>query len=338
MWTIEPPRASSCPRAALCAIRNAPRRFVARIRSQLSSSISRNARSSAMPALLTSTSIRCQRSSAAATAPSTAAASLTSGECVHALPPAAAISCAACSSGLLRRPISITSAPSLANRSAIARPIPCPAPVTTMFRPSKRGFDTTLLSLLDGARDDAADEMTLEDQIRSDHGQRRDQQAGHQRRIVGRETALQLQHADRERLHAVALKYEEREEELVPGPQHVEDDERRERRLRERQEDSLKGAMDAGSVDPRCLDQLVRHGLEERRPQVHVEREVQCRVEEDYPPVGVQQAKLDELDVDRDHQEQGRDREPGQHEEVDRAGEAPAQLREGVARDRRWAN
>ena len=44
--------------------------------------------------------------------------------------------------------------------------------------------------LLDGARDDAADEMALEDQVRADHGQRRDQQPGHQRRVVGGEAAL----------------------------------------------------------------------------------------------------------------------------------------------------
>src|SRR5712692_2421953 len=273
MWTIAPPPAATWVRATRCAIRKAPRRFVARMRSQPSSSISRNARSSAMPALLTSTSIRSQRSSAAATAPSTAAASLTSAECVHALPPAAAISCAAWSSGSRRRPISITSAPSAANRSAIARPIPCPAPVTTTVRPSKRRvLDTTLLSLLDGARGDAANEMTLEDQIRADHGQRRDQEAGHQRRVVGGEAALQLEHADGERLHVVGLEYEEREQELVPGPEHVEDDERRDRRLREGQEDPLEGAMDARSVDPRCLNQLVRHGLEIGRHQVDVER------------------------------------------------------------------
>src|ERR1700693_1146980 len=214
MWTIEPPPLATWARATLCAIRNAPRRFVARMRSQPSSSISRNAFSSAMPALLTSTSICCQRCRATATASSTAAASPTSAGCVHALPSAAAISCAACSSGSRRRPISITSAPSAANRSAMARPIPWPAPVTTTFRPSKRRVvDTTLLSLFHGARGDAADEMTLEDQVRADHGQRRDQEAGHQRRVIGGEAALELEHADGERLHVVGLKDEEREQE-----------------------------------------------------------------------------------------------------------------------------
>ncbi len=57
MCTIEPPPAAACTRATRWAIRNAPRRFVAKIRSQLSSSISRKGFSSAMPALLTRTSI-----------------------------------------------------------------------------------------------------------------------------------------------------------------------------------------------------------------------------------------------------------------------------------------
>src|SRR5207247_871404 len=208
MWTIAPPPLATWARPTLCAIRNAPRRFVPRTRSQLSSSSSRNACSSAMPALLTSTSIRSQRCKAAATASSTAAASLTSAGCVQALPPAAAISCAACSSGSRRRPISITSAPSAANRSAIARPIPCPAPVTTTFRLSKRRVDTALsfrylALLLDSARDDAANQMALEDQVRADHGQRRDQEAGHQRRVIGGEAALKREPADGERLHVV---------------------------------------------------------------------------------------------------------------------------------------
>src|SRR3989449_5971409 len=291
MWTMEPPPLATWARATLCAIRNAPRRFVPRMRSQPSSSISRNARSSAIPALLTSTSIRSQRCRATATASSTAAASLTSTGCVHTLPPAAAISCAACSSSSRRRPISITSAPSAANRSAIARPIPCAAPVTTTFRPSKRRLvDTTLLSLLNGARGDAANEMPLEDQIGGDHGQRRDQEAGHQRRVIGGEAALQLEHADGERLHVVGLEYEEREQELVPGPEHVEDDERRDRRLRERDHDAQEDPVQAGAVDARGLHQLVGHRPEERTHQVDVEGQVQRRVQEDHGAVRVEQS------------------------------------------------
>ena len=92
--------------------------------------------------------------------------------------------------------------------------------------------------------------------------------------------------------------------------------------------------MDARPVDPCRFDQLIGYGLEEGRHQVDVERKVQRRVEQDHAQIGVQQAELHELDVDRDHQEQGRDGEPGEHEEVERPGQAPAQLRERVARER----
>ena len=83
--------------------------------------------------------------------------------------PRASIRETSSSSGSRLRPISITSAPSPAKRSAIASPIPWPAPVTMTFFPSNRRAVTLLLSL-DGPGDDAADEVALEDEIGGDHG------------------------------------------------------------------------------------------------------------------------------------------------------------------------
>ena len=90
-----------------------------------------------------------------------------------------------------------------------------------------------------------------------------------------------------------------------------------------------------GAVDPRGLDQLVGHRPEVRGHQVDVERQVQRRVEQDHRAVRVEQPELHHLDVDRHHQEQRRDGDPGEHEEVDGARQAPAELRERVAGERR---
>ncbi len=60
-----------------------------------------------------------------------------------ALPPAAAMPAATSFSGPGERPTSVTSAPSDANRSAVACPMPRPAPVTSTLRPSNRRTSTS---------------------------------------------------------------------------------------------------------------------------------------------------------------------------------------------------
>src|SRR5689334_4988141 len=53
-----------------------------------------------------------------------------------AVPFARSISATTCSSGSLRRPATATRAPSAASMSAVARPMPVPAPVTSAILPS----------------------------------------------------------------------------------------------------------------------------------------------------------------------------------------------------------
>src|SRR5262245_40512359 len=222
MWMMQPPPVAACSPATAWAMRNAPRRFVPSTRSQPATSISRNGTSSATPALLTRTSIRPHRAIAVETVSRTCSGSPTSAGWANARPPRAAIVSSAVSSGSDLRPTSSTSAPSAAKRVAMASPMPWPAPVTMTFFPSKRrALKKSSLGLFHGPRDDATDEVTLEDQIGRNDRQRRDEEAGHQRRVVRREPSLQREHAHRQGLDAVGLEQQEREQELVPRPQEV---------------------------------------------------------------------------------------------------------------------
>jgi hypothetical protein len=100
-----------------------------------SSGISVNGRISSeayRPALLTSTSIPPHASTVSATRRSTSASSATS-----AVSPTPSSNAAAASSAP-RRSATTMRAPSRASPSAIARPIPCAAPVTSATLPSSR--------------------------------------------------------------------------------------------------------------------------------------------------------------------------------------------------------
>lgn len=90
------------------------------------------------PALFTATSSVPNASAAASTRAWASAASDTSPVTASALPPRSSISRTVSSSGSLRRPATTTRAPSSAKASAIARPMPEPAPVTRAVLPVKR--------------------------------------------------------------------------------------------------------------------------------------------------------------------------------------------------------
>jgi hypothetical protein len=78
------------------------------------------------------------RSRAAAMTPDPEAGSVTSHAVPQALPPLASIAPAVRSALVPSMSAHTTDAPSVANRSAVARPMPPPAPVTTATRPSNR--------------------------------------------------------------------------------------------------------------------------------------------------------------------------------------------------------
>jgi hypothetical protein len=84
--------------------------------------------------LLTSRSIRPKRSRAAATTAATSSGRPTSPEMASASRPTARTAAAVASSGARRRPQATTCAPARASSTAMARPIPCPAPVTMAMR------------------------------------------------------------------------------------------------------------------------------------------------------------------------------------------------------------
>ena len=92
----------------------------------------------AIAALLTSTSIGPCAATAAATMPSTADLDATSATTATAVPPAAVIASTTSSARAGSTSFTATLAPSAANRSATARPMPWPAPVTSTLCPANR--------------------------------------------------------------------------------------------------------------------------------------------------------------------------------------------------------
>ncbi len=113
-----------------------------------------------MPTLLWSTSTRSNRPTQSAIAASTAASSVTSAANAAATPPSATMRSTVSAADVRSRSTASTRAPSRANRSAVARPLPmvspgvCPAPTTiatlSRNRTAARGVRTGRLSSSSG--------------------------------------------------------------------------------------------------------------------------------------------------------------------------------------------
>src|SRR4029077_4531816 len=115
--------------------RKGARRFTAIIRSQPASVVDSIVPVEMIPAAFTRTSIAPNCSTAVCTTRSGAASSVTSAGQDAARPPLLTIAFATSSKIEVRRPTRTTDAPSCANASAAARPMPLVAPVTTTAFP-----------------------------------------------------------------------------------------------------------------------------------------------------------------------------------------------------------
>src|SRR3989442_7573530 len=156
MLMMLPPR----PRAIMCgATARVPCRTVfklARTRaSQPFSRVSRKAARNVPPTLLTSTSTPPKRSTAAATARSTASPSRTSVGSATACPPAPSISAAVACAVAASSSRTATRAPNAAKPRAIPFPMPAPAPVTTAVRPVRDACVGSIALLRRVAHEDA---------------------------------------------------------------------------------------------------------------------------------------------------------------------------------------
>src|SRR3990172_7572521 len=211
-------------------MKKAPERFVSSTRCQFSTVTSRKGVSSSTPALFTRTSIRPQRFVATSTAAWHSSGLETSAWHTHAFPSPQRTVAAAASICSSVRATSMTSAPSEAKRSAVARPIPRPPPVTMTFRPS----NLLMSSPFHGARCQAPDEEALAEEVEDDHRERREHHPRHRHRDVEVEARAEHSQPDHERLQLVARQEDERDQELVPDEERVDEDERHERRHRER--------------------------------------------------------------------------------------------------------
>jgi len=137
MLMMRPQRAFIMALTNACVSRNMPVRFVCMTSSQSlrfmrSSSVSR-----VMPALFTRICTGPRRPSASLATVLIDSSLLTSSTKISAVPPTAAISAATSCSLASFRAARPTRAPALASASAQARPMPCEAPVTNAFFPSR---------------------------------------------------------------------------------------------------------------------------------------------------------------------------------------------------------
>ena len=133
--------AAMCGRAADIA-HHVPFTPLVHDRSNCSSGMSSSGARAPKPcALLTSTSTLPQRRTVSATTRSTSSRRPTSATSASASPPAARISCAVRSARCSFSSATHTRAPARANRSAIPRPMPWPAPVTSAALPASRSIE-----------------------------------------------------------------------------------------------------------------------------------------------------------------------------------------------------
>ena len=138
--TIEPPPVRSIALISSCTHIHAPRTLMSMTDSNCSSLCSANGCiPPGMPALLNAQSRRPWRSVASATSATTSSRRVTSVASHAASPPASETSLAVSASASSARSPSTTFAPSRANVSAEARPIPPAAPVITATLPSSKG-------------------------------------------------------------------------------------------------------------------------------------------------------------------------------------------------------
>src|SRR5213080_1891599 len=156
MLTMLPPRPRAIMRGATARV---PCRTVFRLArtraSQPFSLVSRKAARNVPPTLLTSTSTPPKRSTAAATARSTASPSRTSVGSASAAPPARSISAAVACAEAASSSRTATRAPKAARPRAIPLPMPAPAPVTSATRPVRAACCGSIALLRRVADEDA---------------------------------------------------------------------------------------------------------------------------------------------------------------------------------------
>src|SRR5271169_1594385 len=145
MLMMAPCPAAAIRRKSARVIRTVPVRLTLRMNSQFSSSISLSARSTplrtrSLLAALFTRIVGTPRLSAASNTRSPTDGSVRSAATNVPLPPTSSKRCRTSSPARASRPVTTTDAPSLANRSAVARPIPWVEPVMIATSPASRSL------------------------------------------------------------------------------------------------------------------------------------------------------------------------------------------------------
>ena len=170
------------------------------------------------------------------------------------------------------------------------------------------------------------------DRRHEDHHPRRDLRPRH-----AVDVSLQAGEVDRHRLGFVVVE-RHREAELVPRRDQAEHRRHGHAGRRLRHDDAHEGGQARVAVDQRRLFERARDLVDEALHQPDGEREIEARVEEDEPDVGVLEREAPVHDQDRHHDREGRQEPRRQDEEQPILRPGDPKPRKSVGAERRQAD
>src|SRR5581483_2705483 len=185
---------------------------------------------------------------------------------------------------------------------------------------------------LDGAGEEPFGEVALE---REEHGERDDhRQEGRRRDQVDVRSELPQLGEDRDGHRLRVPRQGQRDEQVVPRPEELEDRERRDRRQAEREDQTQEDPRFRRAVDARRFEDVLRNADEEVPEQEDRERQRERGVEEDERDHRVEDPQVVEERKDRDqrHLKRYNEQPEDDNEEPVAAGEVDPRERVGRAR------
>src|SRR5262245_32689309 len=178
----------------------------------------------------------------------------------------------------------------------------------------------------------ALDEVALEGEEDDERQRERDERRGRDDLDVRAELGQLVEDRNRDRLRVAGER--ERDDEVVPRPQELEDRERRDGREPEREDEAEEDPKLGGAVDARGLEDVLGYPDEEVPEQEDREREPEGRVEEDEAQNRVVDPERVVEGEDRDQRHLQRDHEERDDEDEEPVAPGELEPREGVGGER----
>src|SRR3989475_13120468 len=331
MLMIRPHRCLAMTRAAAWPQRNAPVRFTASVRSQMSSETSRNAAGRLTPALLTRMSRRPKLPRVCSINRVTSAGRLTSAGTARA--PSSSVAAARAPASASTSAMT-TRAPSATNLRAMPKPIPFAPPVTTAVLPVSFMLSSSPdrpvpqwappRSALEPCEGYALDEVSLRREVDDQDRHGADHGAGHDQVPAGDHGPFEKCQPERQGELVGIRQVDDRREQVVPLKHEDENRQRGKRGTRQRQIDTPVDAEGAAAVDLGGVIELSRNGEEELTQQKCPEGSAE-KPRDDQRVVRVHPAQGSHQDEHRNHGHLIGDHQRGQQHVEERGTPRKAQ-------------